>query len=619
LASSLVYKVHPAIGVARVGNAPADFYFIGPEHPGVPAAGELPGTPVPPYKHAGAVKPQAARFRVFEYQRVGGKLRAVRELTYAEADVVAIEWQVHLANRKASFYRFDGLAGEGRRPAERRNQGVPTAELEIDPGPRSIAGPNRKGVEFTKGRSASPGLETWPEFPGPSPPAGTPVIDYLGELRTDAAGRLIVIGGRGHSATNRGARLNHYANNDAWFDDVSDGPIRVRVTLRASGGGGSGEHTVEALGAWVLVAPPDFAPPLANVVTLYDLLYDIAARELTLPAEAVYDGPLKALAQINAELKMKGRSELQNHHPSFDAEIHPILRKAIDAIWLFQPARHAHTTLGADPSAEKLISKPGSAGAPIRTFIFQRLRSPPGIAAAAGPRDMPRLLGDDPYAPGYPHYRHTLTRTQYLLLERWAQGRFTSSPAGHLGAQILQAALRVLGQSRQSPEPAAVTPWGLDRAALENCAGGAFYPGIEVGWQIRHKELFLEPFRLDLAAKSTYWGETHTIAAGHFSRQMATPWQADFRDCKSERDQHTGIEFGWWPGQRPDWIYANKADAAGKKMVPWHRPTTPPGRWSGSDPTTPTYEEMVAHWHELGFVVGDGHDFVESERAARIP
>ncbi len=572
---------------------------------------------MPPYKHQGAVKPQAARFRVFEYRQVGGKLQAVRELTHAQSDVVAIEWEVHLANRKASFHRFDGLAGESTKPDQRRNQGLPTAELEIDPGRRVISGPNRKGVEFTRGTSANPAAETWPVYKGPSPPAGTPVIEYLGELRTDGEGRLIVIGGRGRSAANSGARLNHYANNDGWFDDVSDGPVRARVTLRI----GQGEQTVEALGAWVLVGPPDFAPPLGNVVTLYDLLYDMAARELVLPAEAVYEGPLGALAQINAELKVKGRSELHDYEPVFEKEIRPILRHAIDATWLFRPARDAHATLGAEASIEELISKPGSAGAAIRTLIFQRLRSPPGIAATAGPRDMPRLLGDDPYAPGHPRYRHSLTRTQYLLLKRWAQGRFTTGRADGVGTRLLSAARRLLSARARAAAPAAggVTPWGLDRAALENCVGGAFYPGIEVGWQIRHKELFLEPFRLDLAAKSTYWGETETIRAGHFSRQMAVPWQADFRDCKMEREQHTGIEFGWWPGQRPDWVYASKADAAAKRMVAWHRPTAPPGMWSAGDPETPTHEEMVADWYKLGFIVKDGADFVESERAAQIP
>ena len=137
--------------------------------------------------------------------------------------------------------------------------------------------------------------------------------------------------------------------------------------------------------------------------------------------------------------------------------------------------------------------------------------------------------------------------------------------------------------------------------------------------QIRHKELFLEPFRISHAAKSTYWGETQTIRAGHFSRQMAVPWQADFRDCKMERQAQTGIEFGWWPGQRPDWVYPTKADAVAKKMARWHRPSTPPGIWPAGDPETPTHAEMVEHWYKLGFIVKDGPDFVESERNPHVP
>jgi hypothetical protein len=241
-----VWKIHPAIGVARLGNADAAEFFLGPEAPGVPAGSSPPGTTAPPYKHAGLVKPQAVRFRIWEYADVHGRLTAQRELTLDDADVVAIDWQVHLANRKASFHQFQGLAGEQSAPGPRRNGGVPAAELEIDPGPRSVSGRAMSGVTFTPGTSANPAAETWPVYPGPAPPRGTRVIDYLGELRTDDAGRLIVIGGRGKSASNRRTRLNHYANNDGWFDDVSDGPVSATVTLR----GPSGDHTVVAPG-WV--------------------------------------------------------------------------------------------------------------------------------------------------------------------------------------------------------------------------------------------------------------------------------------------------------------------------------------------------------------------------------
>jgi hypothetical protein len=158
---------------------------------------------------------------------------------------------------------------------------------------------------------------------------------------------------------------------------------------------------------------------------------------------------------------------------------------------------------------------------------------------------------------------------------------------------------------------------GLDKAALENCVGGAFHSGIEVGWQIRHKELFSEPFRVNHNARSTYKGETEKIMPGHFTRQMAVPWQADFRDCKSEK--HDDDIFGWWPAQRPDQLFESESDVKSNKMVPWHRASS---RWpvgDVKDSTVPPYEEMIANFFKFGFVIKMGSNFVETERASSIP
>jgi hypothetical protein len=52
-------RIHPAIGIARLGNSP-DAFFIGPERPGVVHSG--------PFKdEKGRIKRQAARFRLFGY------------------------------------------------------------------------------------------------------------------------------------------------------------------------------------------------------------------------------------------------------------------------------------------------------------------------------------------------------------------------------------------------------------------------------------------------------------------------------------------------------------------------------------------------------------------------
>src|SRR4051812_595615 len=87
--SSIVsYRVHPAIGVARVGNSTNEF-FIGPEVPGPvpePAGG---------FKDmSGALKRQAARFRVYGYDASGA---VVREITASEAEIT---WTVHIVNAK---------------------------------------------------------------------------------------------------------------------------------------------------------------------------------------------------------------------------------------------------------------------------------------------------------------------------------------------------------------------------------------------------------------------------------------------------------------------------------------------------------------------------------------
>ena len=141
-------KIHPGIGIARVGNSP-NHYFIGPEAPGVnkpPRGGYKdagdPSRGVPP-----RVKRQGARFRIFGYNSAG---QMVREM---KADEVEITWTVQLANEKAEWFEFRGRDGENRPPkAPRRNRTVKDRNsLIIDPGERTITGPNQS-AQFTGGK-----------------------------------------------------------------------------------------------------------------------------------------------------------------------------------------------------------------------------------------------------------------------------------------------------------------------------------------------------------------------------------------------------------------------------------------------------------------------------------
>ena len=76
-------RITPGIGMARLGNSPTGLY-IGPEHPDE-VAEPVDGA----YKDAkGRIKRQAARFRVFAYDKDDN---LVRELTVDDPQVRKIE------------------------------------------------------------------------------------------------------------------------------------------------------------------------------------------------------------------------------------------------------------------------------------------------------------------------------------------------------------------------------------------------------------------------------------------------------------------------------------------------------------------------------------------------
>lgn len=127
------------------------------------------------YKDGGLIKRQAARFRVYEYETdANGNVNLVREV---KADRVQIEWRVDLVNRKAAL---DHSPGTGH-PSGPRNL--------------NVTGRSTLVIRDSQPHGASGRKQQGPEFHGSF--LGKDV--YLGELRTDNFGRLLVLGGRGFS------------------------------------------------------------------------------------------------------------------------------------------------------------------------------------------------------------------------------------------------------------------------------------------------------------------------------------------------------------------------------------------------------------------------------------
>jgi hypothetical protein len=505
------YRIHPAIGIARVGDS-TDEFFVGPEAPGVPAVLAPPGgASNGTYKDAaGHIKRQGARFRVYEYtEDRAGVVTAVREITAAEAE---IEWEVHLANRKAAAPRFKG--------GGRRNPLVPESKLIIDAGRRRIAGANQPMTPLSGSFMTS-------------------MTVRLGDLLTDDGGRLIVLGGKGESQSLSGQKDDNldFVDNDGWCDDISDGPIRARVRLAGN------VEAIEADSAWVIVAPPDFAPPIENVITLYDVVYNMMATFD--PALAVGDAtPV-----------------------SFTRDIYPILRRVSNLHWVSAVAADAHGEGRPNhflaPEVLELLASKAADAVGLRGRIFRALRDPQG----RGDGTMPKLPDDlDPKTPGV-----SLTPVQYRRMDRWSAGTFE---ADWPGSEPKPLPLDML--------PVAERPHALDRAALEACAGGGFFPGIEVGRVMTDPATYDpgRPFRVSVKD------------AGTLTARMAVPWQADFHDCSIQ----DGAD--WWPAQRPNQVRRVHAE--------WM-----PRKW--------THRDMVEQWSKLGFVtekkLGTTTEYLEEERA----
>jgi len=131
-------------------------------------------------------------------------------------------------------------------------------------------------VNFDK--ASVPAGYKFASFP-PKPKLGA-WVRTLGEMRTDSAGRLIVLGGFGESGGDQ--TIEDFGGQDTWHDDTSDGPISCLLKLT------SGE-TIE-LNAWCLVGSPKFAPEIVNISTLDDTMYDVAVRHLAAAPDLYANG-----------------------------------------------------------------------------------------------------------------------------------------------------------------------------------------------------------------------------------------------------------------------------------------------------------------------------------------
>lgn len=662
------FSIHPKIGVARLGNSATAFY-LGPETTGgLPIECDTGGNPIivngqPKYVEkfkdaTGGIKRQAAQFKICEHLTDG----TVQEVTLQDPRIAKITWTAHVANKKPIWFTFSELLGDlefgewnsyGKQHVPLNNSDtmdpVQRKALMIDPGPRSVEQPGER-QEFS--RYTPPKDYTYFSFP---PTSLNPPINSLGEIRMDASGRLVLLGGFGHSAGT--GTLSSFRGASDWWDDISDGYVAATISFQDG-------TMLDLQPAWVIVGSPKYAPALVNFVTLDDTMYDIAVRFLGYN-EKLYDPSVWPGRFPNGDHYDPCAGFNPDFRPSYQRDIEPIIRRPESYRWVAQVPSMVDFSRPSfnpeDPSEANRLNRERYFGffrVPVPPQSYQFIHTvengPNTLFSKEGAPLMPLNSGDNSVTNQLIYKFLTLTPTQYFFLHQWAVGKFDpgDAPADN-HADVID----------------------LDRQVLGNLVGGPFSPGIETTWIVRSPELYSAPFTIDIA----HWkGSNAELAVfyqhnglsltsdpqngdgtepGDLTKRMAIPWQADFFDCTVQTPNITnpavnqspaddGIQIPpafyvyWWPPQSPMHVIAGD-------LTPGHQVldgyvAAQPGQLSGANGITiniqsqngfaitaagqpvayargiNSFNQMTAAWADLGFIVNQGPQdypyFVECER-----
>lgn len=614
------YRIFPTIGIARVGNS--DEFYIAPEVPG--------GLPIKPeqgeefqaqdfWDSQGRLRRQAARFRIYRYDP--DDETASPEEVLPGTRVKAIQWTVHIANKKASWYES--------RPPYHRHPRLPSCPLRnalfnddrkkliIDPGARTITGTGTRGDAYQFARTAT---ACRPTFPPRREDEAYPSIDTLGELQTDSAGRLLILGGLGRCQRDESDRLlMESVNNHGWWDDTSDGSVNACIVFE------DGTRETSVVPAWVVVAPPSYAPQIVNLVTAYDVIFDVMVRKHGCNLGSKDAKHTGGESERNTCDKLKSERTIfsngmwntgeRGYKPDFDTEIKPILERAQRYRWVVKMPWQPH-----DFDFEALETPRATYNA-IRKHLLDALRTSGEEDMLVSPRTgrtkMPYMVGNNPSLDERADANYLcLTDTQYFMLQQWASGHFVNprcerAHAAKDGSNEVSAVSTEPGHDATIlPDP---SPEQLTRAALDGCLGASLAPGIEIARVCREPGIYddEEPFRIKCRkGVSPQAGELSLgldiqrgLEPGDLTRGLALPWHTDFNSCSIHRMSDERVLW-WWPAQRP--LYVHPQASSDDVQRPWIG--------QGYDARQPDFlrfhesHEMVENWSRLPFVISDGAD-----------
>lgn len=486
------YVIHPAVGIARVGDSPEELY-IAPEIPGTFCAPTeiykvvLQSTDKdkseihsfskidpPDYNYRDTseekrIRRQAARFKIFEYTpNAAAAMKPEnppiyptdQEITTLDLTRFDVTWQVKLSNLKSPM----------------GNNEPEAISLKVDPTQELVR------LFDTPKLTDDDGTEQQ--------------LPRLGEIYTDTEGRLIVAGGAGEAKPVGGAdpiEGNTNVKLYGWFDDTSDGVVTATIKDKNT------HEEFEALAARIVIAPPKFGGDVLPLVSLYDLMEENSG--VSPPKEV-----------------------------SYTEHIFPILQKVILMQWVSQQAfvAHGNGTLIFDFWAKLTTGSPQEQQ-DLRKHLLELVEnhhSDYGDGRLKAFRGMPKLIA-------HPDKGPFLTKRQIALFRGWAAQNIPEPVPTTLPRPT------VSEHTYLENVPVSEQPQALDQAHMETISSRGYLPGVDVGEIVESivwkDENALVP-RANINGKQT---------DGELTQTLATPWQVDIPHCGEK----------WWPTSYPSHVF----------------------------------------------------------------
>lgn len=609
MSTNNIFRIHPAIGIARVGNS--EEYYLGPETmagmEGETVGDPMGGLPIKPGQETqtitsddlrdqnGLLKRQAARFKIYGYSDdeikkypsgAGNEIKvgSTIDVNGVSKTVKSILWQVHLANKKANSW----IEPE---------QGVSAYNGDVTPFVRN------------------------PSFPGSAPMKVVSEEDQTcsnsQEIFSETARREKLVIDAGPHVVQMGEQIKFDGTSQNQYIAMGTaGPVVTKVTYPRQ-----------------FPVYPTSAPKTEVIDTLGEMLTDEYGRLIVLGAygkasgfegNGVYspdvpleqavnndgwfddtsDGPVNAVIVFTdgSSHEVEGSAWVVTSDPSYAPQVPNVVSLWEDMYntWVenfaLEPSMYDPTASTDTPVSNPAFSlgkgynlnyQPDYENQirPILNAAHLQMWATNLVASGQGAHDtvakqpmkgdkwveimnfmrnpnlsnnenqqngtrMPLSLGDSVLDdPNNPNSRVqdflAISRTQYFLMYNWLINDTVTTGTA-------------IGPGEK-----------LDRNVLGNCLGGRFSPGIEMTFIIRDVDLYQNwkdgdnynpagPFRINgakmdysnLASPALAVGYTPThktaVEPGDICKFMSIPWHTDYNSCATHPTGNTDSNMTYW-------------------------------------------------------------------------